>query len=120
VPRSANRSTLNATGCDDPELTQSIWFVKAMQAERLEWGEGYQGVGREAIAAILQGQMRQAVDGHLDGMASLDEADRRNGCYRRHLLTQLGDIELAVPRTRRLAPIKWCTLMRGAPSKSTA
>ena len=30
-----------------------------------------------------------------------DAADRRNGYYQRHLLTELGDIELNVPRTRR-------------------
>src|SRR5262249_25318267 len=41
----------------------------------------------------------------LDRMAALDRADRRNGSYRRQLLTELGDIELAVPRTRRFAPI---------------
>lgn len=35
-----------------------------MQAQGLEWGEGYRGLGREAIAAILQGQMAQAVDEH--------------------------------------------------------
>jgi transposase-like protein len=75
-----------------------------MQADGLEWGEGYRGLGREAIAAVLQGQMAQAIDEHLDRMALLDEADRRNGCYRRRLLTELGDIELAVPRTRRFAP----------------
>ena len=75
-----------------------------MQAQGLEWGEGYRGLGREAIAAILQGQMARAVDQHLDRMAVLDEADRRNGYYHRHLLTELGDIELAVPRTRRFAP----------------
>jgi transposase-like protein len=39
------------------------------------------------------------------GWPLLDEADRRNGCYPLHLLTELGDIELAVPRTRRFAPI---------------
>src|SRR3954447_27065959 len=54
---------------------------------------------------ILRGQMDQAIDAHLDRMAALDEADRRNGSYRRHLLTELGDIELAVPRNRRFAPI---------------
>jgi transposase-like protein len=86
-------------------LPRAFEFVKAMQAEGLEWGEGYRGLGREAIAAILQGQMTQAIDAHLDRMALLDAADRRNGCYRRHLLTELGDIELAVPRTRRFAPI---------------
>jgi transposase-like protein len=26
--------------------------------------------------------------------------DRRNGCYRRRLLTELREIELAIPRTR--------------------
>jgi transposase-like protein len=33
-------------------------------------------------------------------MAELEVADRRNGSYTRHLLTELGDIELSVPRTR--------------------
>ena len=33
-------------------------------------------------------------------MAARGQADRRNGYYRRWLLTELGDIELAVPRTR--------------------
>jgi putative transposase len=85
-------------------LPRAFEFVKAMQADGLEWGEGYRGLGREAIAAVLQRQMAQAIDEHLDRMALLDEADRRNGCYRRRLLTELGDIELAVPRTRRFAP----------------
>jgi transposase-like protein len=39
-------------------------------------------------------------------MAELDQADRRNGRYRRHLLTELGDIELAVPRTRTFSALK--------------
>ena len=86
-------------------LPRAFEFVKAMQAQGLEWGEGYRGLGREAIVAILQGQMAQAIDQHLDRMAAVDEADRRNGYYHRHLLTELGDIELAVPRTRRFAPI---------------
>jgi transposase-like protein len=77
-----------------------------MQAQGLEWGEGYREFGRDAIGAILRGQMEQAIDEHLDRMASLDEADRRNGSYSRRLLTELGDIELAVPRTRRFAPVE--------------
>ena len=35
-----------------------------------------------------------------------DAADRRNGYYQRHLLTELGDIELNVPRTRRYSPVE--------------
>src|SRR5579875_3425241 len=83
-------------------LARAFAVVKGMQAEGLEWGEGYRGLGREAIAAILRGQMDQAIDAHLDRMAALDQADRRNGSYRRHLLTELGEIEVAVPRTRPL------------------
>jgi putative transposase len=86
-------------------LPRAFELVKGMQAQGLDWGEGYRALGRDAIAAILQGQMGQAVDEHLDRMAALDEADRRNGFYPRHLLTELGDVELAVPRTRRFAPI---------------
>jgi transposase-like protein len=86
-------------------LPRAFELVKGMQGQGLEWGEGYRGLGREAIAIILQAQMGQAIDEHLDRMAALDAADRRNGSYRRHLLTELGEIELTVPRTRRFAPI---------------
>jgi len=80
-------------------------LVKGMQAQGLEWGEGYRALGRQAIGDVLRGQMDRAIDEHLDRMAVLDQADRRNGSYPRHLLTELGDIELLVPRTRRFAPI---------------
>lgn len=84
-------------------LPRASELVKGIQAQ--EWSEDYRGLGRRALAAILTGQMAQAVDEHLGRMAELDQADRRNGSYRRHLLTELGEIELAVPRPRRFAPI---------------
>jgi transposase-like protein len=85
-------------------LARAFEVVKGMQGEGLEWGEGYRGLGREAIASILREQMGQAIDEHMERMAALDVADRRNGAYRRHLLTELGDIELMMPRTRRFTP----------------
>jgi putative transposase len=39
-------------------------------------------------------------------MAEVGQADRRNGCYTRWLLTELGTIELAVPRTRTFSALK--------------
>ena len=78
--------------------------VKAMQADGLDWGEGYRPLGRQALAEIIEDQMAAAVDRHLDQLQADDAADRRNGHYRRHLLTELGDIELDVPRTRRYSP----------------
>jgi hypothetical protein len=39
-------------------------------------------------------------------MARVGQADRRNGCYTRWLLTELGRIELHAPRTRTFSPLK--------------
>jgi transposase-like protein len=75
-------------------------MMKSMRAEGLEWGEGYRVLARQAVRDILQDRMAELIDRHLDEMEERDEADRRNGGYPRHLLTELGDIELVVPRTR--------------------
>jgi hypothetical protein len=85
-------------------LPAAFEAVKAMQAEGLDWGEGYRPLGRQALAEIIETEMAAAVDRHLEGLEAEDAADRRNGYYRRSLLTGLGDIELSVPRTRRFCP----------------
>lgn len=87
-------------------LAMAFEVVKAMQAEGLDWGEGYRPLGRQALEEIIEDQMAAAVERHLDQLAADDAADRRNGYYRRHLLTELGDIELQVPRTRRYSPVE--------------
>ena len=87
-------------------LPMAFEVVKAMQAEGLDWGEGYRPLGRQALQEIIEDQMAAAVDRHLDQLGADDAADRRNGYYRRHLLTELGDIELNVPRTRRYSPVE--------------
>ena len=85
-------------------LPMALEVVKAMQADGLDWGEGYRPVCRQALEEIIEAQMTAAVDRYLDQLEADDPADRRNGYYRRHLLTELGDIELSVPRTRRYIP----------------
>ena len=87
-------------------LPMAFEIVKAMQADGLDWGEGYRPLGRQALEEIIEDQMAAAVDRHLDQLTADDAADRRNGYYRRHLLTELGDIELNVPRTRRYSPVE--------------
>jgi putative transposase len=84
-------------------LPAAFEVVKAKQADGLDWGEGYRRLGRQALAEIIETEMA-AVDRHLESLEAEDAADRRNGCYRRGLLTELGDIELSVPRTRRYCP----------------
>ena len=85
-------------------LSEAFEVVKAMQADGLEWGEGYRPLARRALEEIIEQQMAQAIEAHLEQLDADDAADRRNGYYRRHLLTELGDIELNVPRTRRYSP----------------
>jgi transposase-like protein len=80
--------------------------VKAMQADGLDWDEGYRPIGRLALEKIIEAQMAAAVERYLEQLEADAAPDRRNGTYRRHLLTELGDIELAVPRTRRYSPVE--------------
>ncbi len=87
-------------------LPRAFQMLKAMQAQGIEWGEGYRNAAGDALRAILAGRMDAAIDRHLAEMAARGEADRRNGSYSRHLLTELGDIELAVPRTRRYSALQ--------------
>ena len=85
-------------------LPMAFEFVKSMQADGLEWGEGYRPLARQALAQVIEGQMAAAVDRYLDQIDTDETVDRRNGHYKRHLLTTLGDIELSVPRTRLFSP----------------
>ena len=50
--------------------------------------------------------MKANLDSYLEEMAVRGEEDRRNGRYSRHLLTEIGDVELEVPRTRRYSALK--------------
>ena len=57
------------------------------------------------MAAIIEGHVVEDVDRWLGGFDAGAMRDRRNGIWRRHLLSELGDVELSVPRTRRYCPI---------------
>lgn len=62
--------------------------------------------GRDAVKRILEDRMTNRIDSYLDGFSRLDSLpDRRNGYYKRNLLTELGNIKLCVPRTRLYSPV---------------
>ena len=50
--------------------------------------------------------MKDRINRHLEEMGKQGESDRRNGSFPRHLLTELGDIELKVPRSRRISGVE--------------
>jgi putative transposase len=87
-------------------LPGAFRMMKAMQADGVEWGEDYRQGARKAVAELLRGCMEQLIEEHLERMAELGQADRRNGCYTRWLLTELGMIELHVPRTRTFSALR--------------
>jgi putative transposase len=87
-------------------LPVAFAMLKAMQAEGVEWGEDYRAGARHAVAELLEGRMAETIDRHLERMAEVGAADRRNGYYARWLLTELGMIELHVPRTRTFSAFK--------------
>ena len=71
-------------------LPMAFEVVKAMQAEGLDWDESYRPLGRKALEGITEAQMAAAVERYLEQLEA-DDADRRNGSYSRHLLTELGE-----------------------------
>ena len=78
--------------------------VKAMQVDGLEWARGLPADGPPSPGRDHRSRMAEAVDRWLEGLDGSAERDRRNGSYSRHLLTELGDLDLSVPRTRRFCP----------------
>ena len=86
-------------------LKQAERVIKQMQHQSPEWLPDLHELGRKALRRLLQQHMQRQVRRYLGEAARQGVADRRNGTYRRHLLTALGDLELCVPRTRRFSAL---------------
>ena len=64
-------------------LPWAFAMIKEIEHQGYDWGEDYRRAGRDAVVDFLEGRMHEAVDRHLETPAEGDEADRRNGSYRR-------------------------------------
>ena len=73
-------------------LPAAFRMMKAMRAQGIEWSEDYRQAGASALKAVLEGRMARRLDRHLEEIAARGAADRRNGSYRRWLMTELGEI----------------------------
>jgi putative transposase len=85
-------------------LPQAFRIIKEMNL----FGDGdsdYRSSARESLRGILEDRMRDRIDRHLEGVGLRDEEDRRNGYFSRHLLTEIGDVSLSVPRTRTMSGV---------------
>ena len=86
-------------------LPQAFKVIKEMNLATDHDDSDYRKAGRQSLENILEDRMHDRISYYLEEMARLGETDRRNGYFSRHLLTELGDIELNIPRTRRFSPI---------------
>ncbi len=80
------------------KIQQAFNEIKHMQCDT--WEGDYRPAARDALKDILEHRMGNAVDAHLEQKRAEGFPDRRNGSYPRHLLTELGDLGLRIPRTR--------------------
>ena len=69
-----------------------------------EWEGDFKPAARKALKELLEKRLQEEMAEYL-GVARYEHAsdrhDYRNGHYVRHLLTEIGDIELVVPRNRK-------------------
>jgi len=69
-----------------------------------EWEGDFKPMARQALKELVQKQLEEEISEYL-GLSryehALDRPDYRNGYYIRHLLTEMGDLELLVPRSRK-------------------
>lgn len=74
------------------------------EIKAFEWEGDFKPMARQALRKILEGRMEEEMTEFL-GLEPYDHApdrpDYRNGHYTRHLLTEMGDLELLIPRTRK-------------------
>lgn len=86
-------------------LPQAIEVLQEMNVEGFDLPSDYRQTARQAISDLLESRMQNRIDSYLDDLSRRGGVDRRNGSYSRHLLTEIGDIELSIPRTRKFNPV---------------
>jgi transposase-like protein len=101
------------------ELAFKINVSEAIkEVKRFDWEGDYRKGGREFLKSLIEGHMKNWIDLQLSEIGSRKTPgyDRRNGGYERHLLTEMGDIEVLVPRTRRMSAARLLKSFRRRPS----
>jgi len=74
------------------------------EIKALEWEGDYQPMARQALKEIMEKRLEQEMAefiGLQPYERDCDRSDYRNGRFLRHRLTEMGDLELLVPRTRK-------------------
>jgi len=84
-------------------IEQAFKEIKSFCVEG--WEGEHRSVARMALKEMLEFKMNHWVDRTLQELRKREVSDRRNGYFTRHLLTEVGDLELAIPRTRTFSAV---------------
>jgi putative transposase len=87
----------------EPATTRNV--SRALQEiNAFEWEGEFKPMARQALKELVEKRLEEEMTEYV-GLAryehGADRADYRNGHYVRHLLTEMGDIEVLVPRRRK-------------------
>jgi putative transposase len=85
-------------------LPQAYRIIKEMNLLS-DMESDYRDLARKSLKEILEDRVQGNIDRNLEEMDIRDEEDHRNGYFSRHLLTELDDILLNVPRTRTMSGV---------------
>jgi transposase-like protein len=80
------------------KIQQAFKEIKHMAMDT--WQEECRFAARRAMKEVIETRMHNSIDAHLEQMRVAGLPDRRNGSFSSHLLTEVGDLELRIPRTR--------------------
>jgi putative transposase len=80
------------------KIHQAFKEIKHMAIDT--WQDECRLAARQAMKEVIETRMHNTVDAHLEQMRAAGLPDRRNGSFSSHLLTEVGDLELRIPRTR--------------------
>ncbi len=80
------------------KIHQAFKEIKHMAIDT--WQEECRFAARRAMKEVIESRMHNSIDAHLEQMRVVGLPDRRNGSFPSHLLTEVGDLELRIPRTR--------------------
>src|SRR5262249_37990931 len=101
--------------CDEHKMEEGTPILLEQATERkeprrlgeingFEWDVDFKPVARQALKELLEKRLEEEMAEYL-GVCRYEHAsdrhDYRNGHYVRHLLTEMGDLELLVPRSRK-------------------
>jgi putative transposase len=87
----------------EPATTRNV--SRALrEINAFEWEGDFKPMARQALKEMVEKRLEEEMTEYV-GLAhyerGADRADYRNGYYVRHLLTEMGDIEVLVPRSRK-------------------